>query len=427
MAHDFETDLVIHELEATLSSVVSDNEQLRQTSETNDHHDTSGGGGETDDTPAETKQELVSLRQELADLQVHKAGYEQMIVTLCSELESSQDETRKLTLLTTSLNQQCQQQQEQIDGKIGNLMQQLADKDALIRKYRDGHYGNHSELTGNYRQDLQQQQRYSLLVNDSATTHSALSASSSSISVAFSDQDSALARYSSASSYSRSSLRGNNNTKQRHSRNSIPRRKGKAGANVVSWPNGYIPPPSGPPPSIPLPPLPIVDDDQVDPELKHMTNAAQHSDDNDDDDDDDDDELEEEQQALTSSLEQLLLQAPSGYTLDDDTTMNEAYREFTEQLQSRLSMPKELDHLKLWDHDALERLRLQQMAIRRRASHAPTTHTATSSSSQWSAASSSILSGTGGSDLDGQQQQQQQQQGRDNSAFWKGMKKKLHV
>jgi hypothetical protein len=189
---------------------------------------------------------------------------------------------------------------------------------------------------------------------------------------------------------------------------------------VLSWPNGYIPPPSGPPPSIPLPPLPIVDDDQVDPELKHMANTTPHSD------DDDDDQLEEEQQALTSSLEQLLLQAPSGYTLDDETALNETYREFTEQLQSRLSIPKELDHLKLWDHDALERLRQQQMTTtRRRPSHTPTIQTTTSTSSQWSAASSSVLGANG--DMDDQRHHENQPHGRDNSAFWKGMKKKLHV
>lgn len=347
-------DLVIHHLESSLSAALSENQLLQQNN--------------TDD--ASTQQELVALRQEMTTLQAHKTGYEQMIVSLCSELETSQDQTRKLTLLADTLNQQCQSQQQQIDEKLGRMVQQLAEKEAVIRKYRDS---THSDKPPSSSQQQQQQQRYSQLINDTATIHSVLSTGSSSgISMAFSDVD--LARYSSSSSsFSRLSS----------ARINPRRRRGKA--SVLSWPNGCIPPPSGPPPSSPLPPLPIIDDDQVDPELKHMT-MQPYSDADDDDDD--------EHKALTTSLEQLLLQAPSGYTLDDETSMNEAYREFTEQLQTRLSISKEIDRLELWDH---ERLRQHHQQKQRRVSLAPTQVSSTSST------------------------------GDDASAFWKGMKNKLRV
>ncbi|SAL99682.1 hypothetical protein [Absidia glauca] len=333
-------DLVIHQLESSLSMALSENQLLQQNT--------------TDD--ASTQQELVALRQELATLQAHKTGYEQMIVSLCSELESSQDQTRKLTLLADTLNQQCQSQQQQIDEKLGRMVQQLAEKDAVIRKYRETTQSDKPPSSSSQQQ--QQQQRYSQLINDTATIHSVLSTGSSSrISMAFSDVDGDLARYSSSSSsFSRlSSARTN-------PRHSLPRRRGKA--SVLSWPGGCIPPPSGPPPSSPLPPLPIIDDDQVDPELKHMTMQPYSSDDDDD------------HKALTTSLEQLLLQAPSGYTLDDETSMNEAYREFTEQLQTRLSISKEIDRLELWDH---ERLRQHHQQKQRRVSLAPTQVSSTSS------------------------------------------------
>ncbi|KAI8338197.1 hypothetical protein BC941DRAFT_424837 [Chlamydoabsidia padenii] len=217
-------------------------------------------------------QQLGMFQHELAKLKDDKSKYEQQIVALGRELESSQEETRRLAILAEVLAQERQQQQ--MDASIAQQQQQM------------------DESTG-------QQQGPSLV---STTPHR----NPSTTSITFGEK----ARHSAL--FIRST--------------SLPRR---AKSSVLSWP--CLPPPSGPPPSSPLPPLPIIDDDQIDPELQHMTQRTY---------------------LKHSSLEQLLLQAPSDYTLDDDDdAMEQAYREFTQQLHTSLSIPKEIEQLDLWHHD----------------------------------------------------------------------------
>ncbi|KAI8093358.1 uncharacterized protein BX664DRAFT_329509 [Halteromyces radiatus] len=415
-------DQMIHQLELALSSVLADNEDLRKLNNNSDNSDRSmtkdksnhtNDNSENEITKKEkTRQGWSDLRQELQQLQSQKVDYEEKIVSLYSELESSQDEVRQLTLLSENLHQQCQQQQIAIDEKMTQLTKQSMNKDILIRKYR--HLESMEQL-GRATQQLSQQQeqiqhqRTDSQMDDVSTIHSILSSSSSNSTTTTNELDT-TAMISTSSLISRPLGKITN----KRSWNTMPQRKGKAAMNVLSWPGGYIPPPSGPPPSAPLPPLPPVDhdehddddDEQVDPELNRMT--QRHS-----------TPSHQQQQKpndprFSSSLEMLLLQAPSGYILDDDTAMEQAYREFTEQLSSRLSISKEIDHLELWDHEALERLQQRHQQEKRQqqarpASLAPTTETSTSS--KWSSSS----------DLD------EKHHGRDNTAFWKGMKKKLRV
>ncbi|CAO3578312.1 unnamed protein product [Absidia cylindrospora] len=329
-------DQVIHELGFALSSVLSDNDRLRQQLN-NDDDECLHEGDDDMDTKMATQDEMRALRRELGELRASRTGYEKRIVSLCNELESSQDETRSLAAMMETLKQQCHQQQLQIDEKIEKMMQQLAGKDDLIRKYRDGRW--------NYSTDMENQQ-FSQIVDRSTVV----------------SMD-----------------------------------------KVVSRSSNSIPPPTGPPPSSPLPALPVVG---VSTQMDHTANeVTEHPSPHDLT---SDDELDEN--VLTPSMEMLLLQAPSSYYLTEETMMDDSHRQYTEQLINRLSISKEIDHLEVWDHAALERLQHQQQL--KRASLAPTTTTA--SSSKWSDRSSSAFE----SDWDDKQR---------HSTFWKGMKKKLRV
>ncbi|ORZ25306.1 hypothetical protein BCR42DRAFT_399861 [Absidia repens] len=333
-------DQIIHELEFALSSVLLENDRLRQQRNSKDDDCLHEGVDDMDKKTA-IQDEMVDLRQELEKLRASRTGYEKRIVSLCNELESSQDETKNLAAMMEAFKQQCHQQQLQIDEKIEKMMLQLADKNDLIRKYKDERR--------NHRTDMENQQ-FDQIVDRSTIVPGTVS------------MDKMLSRSSNS-----------------------------------------IPPPTGPPPSSPLPALPLVGvSAQVDHTANEITeHPSPHGLTS-------DDELNEN--VLTPSMEMLLLQAPASYYLTEETMMDDSHRQYTEQLINRLSISKEMDHLEVWDHAALERLQHQQQL--KRASLAPTT--TTGSSSKWSDRSSSAFE----SDWDDTQRQ---------STFWKGMKKKLRV
>ncbi|CAO3623111.1 unnamed protein product [Cunninghamella blakesleeana] len=461
-------DQMIIQLENHLSSTLEDNLLLKSTIAMQDNNN--DDDIEKVKKDLELRKEVLALRKELSQVQLQKSEYEQTIISLWSELESSQDQTRKLILLADELKKDNDDQKLQIEEKIEKMTKSLLEKDILIQRYKNSNSNNNSrnsyiELMNDFHhyQNIQRRlskrsstqpnyyyNRDSQYLDDNATIHSSTSFGSST----YSERSMPNSRYS-YSSMNRPMLIHSNSLNGRYSRETLPKRKEKSKGTILSWPPmDPIPPPNGPPPSVPLPPLPVLESspsnkvelqedilelEQVDPSLTATLKMNNDNDNNDDlkhqrsstNKDEFEDELEEIKssdsstmssnhhlsindenlrQGLSSSLELLLLlqQSPSKFALDDEETMKEAYREFNEQLQSRLSISKEIDQLQVWDHEALERIQKRQSNL---TSSLPSNTTSTGSSSK----KSSLLL------------ENDHHHGKENTAFWKGMKKKLRV
>ncbi|CAO3612069.1 unnamed protein product [Cunninghamella echinulata] len=462
-------DQVILELDKALSSTLEENELLKlnqQQQQVGSNMDVD----EKDKMNLELKKELHMLRKEVAGLQEQKSDYEQRIIALCSELETSQDQTRKLTLMADELKRDSDEQKMNINEKIEKMAKSLLEKDIVIQKYRNKSRNSYMDLMHQYighdlqlqqqrrrsRRSSQQQHQYyrdsqysfnrdSQYLDDNATVHSATSFGSS-----YSDRSLSGSRlsYSSSSPMNRPKLIHSNSVGNKYARDTLPKRKEKAKGTVLSWPPmESIPPPTGPPPTTPLPPLPILENnstnekEEIDPVLEKEKNNSNNNDQQvkkiiKEDEDEELDEIksldssimsshhhlsinpddEQLRQGISSSLEMLLLlQSPSKFDLEEEEAMKEAYREFTEQLQSRLSISKEIDQLQVWDHEALER-------IQKRSSNLsyPTTTTSTTSSKKSNTSSMIMDKSSFNSDHHHHHE-------KENTAFWKGMKKKLRV
>lgn len=289
--------------------------------------------------------ELAAARAEIASLTETKQGLEQMLVSLWSELELGQALVRRQLQTIQEIQSQCQDQRVQIDEKLHVLKTQLLEKETLLQKYRN---------------ERQQVQVVSVPVAVVASPPAP-------------DRPARSTR-----------------------RNSAHSTASKRRSGIARW-TGVPLPPQAPPPTEPLPPLPN------EPATSSSSSSAPSS--TPSPTPTNTNEQQPQPQPQQPVVESALTTSPSlpdsTTTLIEDIETDAAYREFTEQLQARLSISKDMiDGLRLWEPADFEEL---QRRIDTRWSlddpHSKRHSIATSSSSR---------EGT-------------------SAAFWRGMKKKLRV
>jgi hypothetical protein len=291
------------------------------------------------------KQELEALNKELDELRPLKTEYYNML----ERLTESDRKLEELEQIARVIQKENAAQTLYIDTKVQTLLNKLLQKNEIIHKLEQ--------------QQQQQQQQQSIAPTPEMISKSSdLKSLNDSSSVIWenSGEDDSNVGQSARSSYI------SNESNLQHRKSYIARWKGSAL------------PPASPPPSLPLPPIPSVSSrsrpKSTLSEISKGSSIASYS-----------------KHFSMDAVGVNSHRRPSIQSeLDAEIAEAAYYKEFTDQLQERLSMSKEIDDLRVWepsDYDSIQR-KIE--------------------SNNWS-----------GSD-DGNSQ-------KDQSAFWKGMKKKLRV
>lgn len=310
-------------------------EDLTSTSE-----NTQSGSVKDAEVTLKAKQELHQLNEELDQLRPLKTEYSNIV----ERLTESDRKLNELEQIAKEIQKENASQTLYIDTKVQTLLNKLLQKNEIINK-------------------LEQQQQQPIAPTPEMISKSSDLKSlndSSSVIWEHSGEEDGNAGLSARSSY----IANENNLQHRKS-------------YIARWKGNAIPPAS-PPPSLPLPPLPSVSSrSRPKSTLSEISKGS----------------------SIASCSKHLSMDAVGGAShrrpsaqpeLDAEMVDAAYYKEFTDQLQERLSISKEIDDLRVWepsDYDSIQR-KIE--------------------SNNWS-----------GSD-DGNSQ-------KDQSAFWKGMKKKLRV
>ncbi|ORY94673.1 hypothetical protein BCR43DRAFT_506636 [Syncephalastrum racemosum] len=351
--------------------------------------------------PEQIQEQVQALLDQVSALQSTKEGLEQMVVSLWSELELGQTQVRQTLQESEALQAECAAQRKLAEDKLETLMIQLLEKETLVQKYRQYN-----------------QQRPIPPPKDD-------------------NRRSSIPRLASSpppDRPARSSRRSSANTTVSTASNS------KRRSYIARWTGGFLPPPA-PPPTDPLPPLPdnlasvspqpsqqppsdVQEEEQPQQDeapVMEQNNTSSIS----------------SRPPSTSSLSSLSIhqQQPKHFSVDavhqhrsqqyrqeasmaaaaaaaaaagrlsedepfDDPEAEAAYREFAEQLQTRLSISKEIDDLRVWQPSDL-------VDYQQRFRNIP-------SDDDLAAAS-------------GKRHSLATLTSKDGAAFWRGMKKKLRV
>lgn len=288
-----------------------------------------------------SKEELHALNEQLDELRPLKAEY----MNLIERLTENDRKLEELEQIAKEIQKENAAQTSYIDTKVQTLLNKLLQKNEIINKL-----------------EQQQQQRSIAPTPEMISKSSDLKSLNDSSSVIWehSGEDDGNTGLSARSSY----IASENNSQHRKSL-------------IARW-KGPVLPPASPPPTLPLPPIPTTS--------SHSRPKSTLS------------ELSK-RSSIASYNKHLSIDAIGGSSqrrpsaqseIDVEIADTAYYKEFTDQLQQRLSISKEIDDLRVWepsDYDSIQR-KIE--------------------SNNWS-----------GSD-DGNSQ-------KDQAAFWKGMKKKLRV
>jgi hypothetical protein len=299
------------------------------------------------------QRELQLVKNELLDIKSVKTHYESIIAVMKQQISAYDVKMNELEKIAKNIQKENATQIEYIDTKVQTLIYKLLERDETINKLQV--------------EQIQEKQSLSATKNDHVNNNNSsvknVNDSSSVIWETYEEEkdgdfDSTRSSYISTAS-----------------RNGSQKRK----SFIARWKGSAIPPAS-PPPSLPLPPIPS--------NASHSRPRSTLS----------------EIYASTSSVASIQnkhismdavgrasRRRPSNQS-EIEVQMTDAayYKEFTDQLQERLSISKEIDDLRVWepaDYDAIQK-KIE--------------------SKGWSS----------GDDSSSQ---------KDQSAFWKGMKKKLGV
>ncbi|ORX49823.1 hypothetical protein DM01DRAFT_1337959 [Hesseltinella vesiculosa] len=438
-------DQVIHELENSLQSEWEKTHQppspdsasqpLPNSNDDHPDHDHPDQPAAPENPSPALLQQLADLQQKIADLQQQRLTYEQSIGTLQSTLQSSEQQVQELTKELSQLQFQCHDQQDQIDNKMDRLTKQMYT------------HNQHHPLPA--------------LPLPTPTTPNPPSFSAY-LPVQLPPPTTALppvppfqprhdpARDSTITLQSRMSMMSaSSEATSRYSRVTLPRTtKKKPSAHVLSWPNSNVSPsspvfgPIGPPPTCPLPPLPPPGsiDQQPHEELssKVLVEDGQRM-----PSDEDDERLDPympwttetlkdadhppsnllSRRKVSSTLELLLMATPTTDSLiqnDVDIQQDESYLAFAEQLQSSLSVSKEIDQLHVWDNEILEQ-------IRRYHPKSPTHSSASFTTNPSSVLDDDLDRPAPPASVHSKKSNNSSHFYTSNNTFWKGMKKKLRV
>lgn len=293
------------------------------------------------------QKELQSVKNELDEFKSLKSHYEVIISQMVQQISAHNSRMDELENIAIQIQKENATQIEYIDTKVQALVDRLLEANGTINKLQVEHIQEKQVSTKNEH------------VNNNSSIKS-LNDSSSVIWETFEEDNEAV---SARSSYISTSSR-NDNSKHK--------------SLLARWKGNSIPPAS-PPPSLPLPPIPSTSSRSNRPKSTLS-------------------EIYSTSSSITHQNRHLSLDAfgggarrPSVHSeLDEQMTDAAYYKEFTDQLQQRLSISKEIDDLRVWEPSDYDDI---QKKI---------------DSKGWS-----------GSEDGGSQ--------KDQSAFWKGMKKKLRV
>lgn len=347
--------------------------QLDEAAEINESLERRMNDAEWADKLNAARQQLAGLTTEIEALRSTKEGLESMVVSLWSELEQGREQIRQSLQTTEELDADVKAQRVQIDGKLQLFKQQILEKDTLLQKYRI--FG---VLPSSESSKQQQQQHLPPIASrplppPPPVPPSNRSADHSTTTTPRSSVASSIASTKPPDRPHKSSKRESSNS---------------AALKRTLWTGGPLPPPA-PPPTQPLPPIPQDETPQAPPSplataslrssssvtssptIPSSINPPEVADDN------------NNRASIASS-------AKNSGGAEQIVEMEASYREFTEQLQARLSISKEIDELNVWQPNDLEEMK-QRFA-------------------KWDDedAATKRLS-------------------RDSSTFWRGMKKKLRV
>ncbi|CEG70137.1 hypothetical protein RMATCC62417_06086 [Rhizopus microsporus] len=320
---------LIEQLSEQIEYLTEENQTLRAQQSVNDVIDI-----------RDVQREIIDLRQILEELNTSKDEYEMMVVSVGDRLEESEAKMEDMEQSAKELKRQCQSQSMYIEAKVETLMNQLKEKDEVVNKI--------------YEQKIKQ-------MYPSRKSESVISASS--MASDKQDKQDEEEEYTDRTS-ARSSVASKSSQQRRRS-------------HIARW-KGAALPPASPPPSAPLPPIPIESPNTSFRPRSAVTESTSSS-------------------SRLPVYKHMSVDAVGGpqsfsslHELDKEISDAMYYKEFTDQLQARLSVSKEIDDLQnaVWkpsDYDEIQK-KIE--------------------SKNW---------------LD------QEVHPKDQSAFWKGMKKKLRV
>ncbi|KAI8141011.1 hypothetical protein BJV82DRAFT_620452 [Fennellomyces sp. T-0311] len=335
---------LIEQMQSHLDQLVAANANLRSCFQ-------ESSWGQTIDT---TRDELTCIRTEISALTETKQSLEEAVSALRIELRASQHQVQQSLHTSRHLESECQAQRTAIEEKLETLKQQLLEKDTLLQKYRI--YGD--QLKGE-----------SVEMPRSSSDVSSISPPKRSSKGSETRRSSAASTTSIPKPPTRSSRRSSANTTS--SKKSY----------IARWTGGPLPP-AAPPPTDPLPPIPMEMDKQRG--ISNDSSSTSHPD------------------SPTSFSSASLPKAASRPSIDSSVAISideeQAYREFAEQLQARLSVSKEIDELQVWQPSDFDEL---QKRI----------------DSKWGDLQ----------DDDTKRHSLATLASKDGGAFWRGMKKKLRV
>lgn len=291
--------------------------------------------------------ELQSFRKDLLEVGSLKDHYETIIFEMTQQISAYSDKMIELERVAMQIKKENASQVEYIDTKVQTLVNKLLETNETINRIQIEHI----------------QEKQALTKNDHINNNSSIKSLNDSSSVIWEtfeeddEPDSARSSYISVSS-----------------RNEGSKRK----SFLARW-KGNSMPPAAPPPSLPLPPIPSTSSRSNRPKSTLSELYASSS-------------------SVLPPNKRVSMDAVGGSSRrlstqsELESQMSDAayYKEFTDQLQERLSVSKEIDDLRVWEPSDYNEI---QKKI---------------DSKGWS-----------GSE-DGSSQ-------KDQSAFWKGMKKKLRV
>ncbi|KAI9497781.1 hypothetical protein BDB00DRAFT_804030 [Zychaea mexicana] len=319
------------------------------------------------------RDELTEIKTEISVLTETKQSLEEAIAGLQAELGKSQRQVQTSFDTTQKLESECQSQRHDIDEKLEALKRQLSEKDTLLQKYRI--YGDQQQQKQQHPLDVTMPRSPS----DESVAVATSNSNSSDKRTSKGGPDTRRSSYASVTSTSiprpppRGSRRSSANTTSSSRRSYIAR-----------WTGGPLPP-AAPPPTDPLPPIPVEMDKQRG--VSNDSSSISH---------------------INSPTSLSSASLPNNYkvvnrpSIDSSAALSvdeeEAYREFAEQLQARLSVSKEIDELQVWQPNDFDEVQKRIDA-------------------KWGDMQ----------DDDSKRHSLATLASKDGGAFWRGMKKKLRV
>ncbi|KAL0095842.1 hypothetical protein F4703DRAFT_1827082 [Phycomyces blakesleeanus] len=312
----------------------------------------------------EARASMAELALGVDGLSLATQDHTDQLANLQAALGTSQERTECDLKRSEILSQECGAQRHDLDDKLISLMRQLADRDQLIKNYQTRAFIENSNSWPPRRnsaphfvraQKREQDRRISLVPTEKEDL----------------EDDDGCTIQTEQSSYSSISLSGSGIPRPPDGPIQQGRRRSSAQDNnrrsyIARWAgggsvNGSMIPPPAPPPTDPLPPIP----------------------------------------AETITVSRSVLPRPvsvDNYARDEPI---DTYREFTEQLQARFGISKEIDELRVWQSSDLEALQKQV-------------------SSRWKDDPESRIN-------DPRRHSTMTISSKESPAFWRGMKKKLGV